>query len=457
EQRADGKDVELKLSLLDIRDSVVSVGFPYFGGNENPHFRSVAQSPVTFHPLPAKQLTLASGDSGLVVSVYDLILANYGLDRGLDDVNAAKDFAEVKAYTPAWAEQITGVPRQHIEQIAREFAETAHKTHGRSMIILGAGVNHWYHMDMNYRGMINMLVFCGCVGQSGGGWSHYVGQEKLRPQTGWLPLAFALDWSRPPRQMNSTSYFYNHASQWRYEKLTAQELLSPLADASKFSGSLIDFNVRAERMGWLPSAPQLNVNPLTIKQQAEATELSPAEFTVQSLKSGDIRFAAEQPDSGKNHPRNLFIWRSNLLGSSGKGHEYMLKYLLGTDSGIQGDELGASDEVKPEEVEWQTAAIEGKLDLLVTLDFRMSSTCLFSDIVLPTATWYEKDDMNTSDMHPFIHPLSAAVDPAWEAKSDWEIYKDIAKSFSQVCVGHLGKETDVVLVPLQHDSPGELS
>ena len=43
------------------------------------------------------------------------------------------------------------------------------------MIILGAGVNHWYHMDMNYRGMINMLVFCGCVGQSGGGWSHYVG------------------------------------------------------------------------------------------------------------------------------------------------------------------------------------------------------------------------------------------------------------------------------------------
>lgn len=54
----------------------------------------------------------------------------------------------------------------------------------------------------------------------------------------------------------------------------------------------------------------------------------------------------------------------------------MLKYLLGTDSGIQGEELGATDEVKPEEVEWQTAAIEGKLDLLVTLDFRMSSTCL---------------------------------------------------------------------------------
>ncbi|NMU24032.1 molybdopterin-dependent oxidoreductase, partial [Vibrio parahaemolyticus] len=91
--------------------------------------------------------------------------------------------------------------------------------------------------------------------------------------------------------------------------------------------------------------------------------------TVQALKSGAIRFACEQPDSGHNHPRNLFVWRSNLLGSSGKGHEYMLKYLLGTDSGIQGEALGSSEGIKPEEVEWQSAAIEGKLDLLVTLDF----------------------------------------------------------------------------------------
>jgi len=44
----------------------------------------------------------------------------------------------------------------------------------------------------------------------------YVGQEKLRPQTGWRPVAFALDWNRPPRQQNSTSFFYAHTDQWRY-------------------------------------------------------------------------------------------------------------------------------------------------------------------------------------------------------------------------------------------------
>lgn len=452
----DGQEFKMQLSLLDGCDEVVEVGFPYFGGLESEHFQNVELKDVLLHKLPVKRIQLADGSDALVTTVYDLILANYGIERGLGDENCAADYDDMKAYSPAWAEKVTGVSRQNIIRIAREFADTAEKTHGRSMVIVGAGINHWYHMDMTYRAIINMLVFCGCIGQSGGGWSHYVGQEKLRPQTGWLPLAFGLDWQRPPRHMNSTSFFYNHSSQWRYETVKTEELLSPLADKKAFSGSLIDMNVRAERMGWLPSAPQLNVNPITIAKQAESAGVSAVDYTVNQLKEGNIRFAAEQPDSPQNFPRNLFIWRSNLLGSAGKGHEYLLKYLLGTENGIQGLDLGQQGEVKPEEVEWADKAAEGKVDLVVTLDFRMSSTCLFSDVVLPTATWYEKDDMNTSDMHPFIHPLSAAVDPAWESKSDWEIYKGIAKAFSEVSVGHLGKETDVVTLPIQHDSAAEM-
>jgi nitrate reductase alpha subunit len=111
---------------------------------------------------------------------------------------------------------------------------------------------------------------------------------------------------------------------------------------------------------------------------------------------------------------------------------------------------------RPTEVVWRDEAPQGKLDLLVTIDFRMSTTCMYSDIVLPTATWYEKDDLNTSDMHPFIHPLTKAVDPAWESRSDWEIFKGIARKFSEIVPGHLGVEKDLVLVPLQHDSPAEL-
>jgi nitrate reductase alpha subunit len=49
------------------------------------------------------------------------------------------------------------------------------------------------------------------------------------------------------------------------------------------------------------------------------------------------------------------------------------------------------------------------------------------------------------------------VSPAWEAKSDWEIYKAIAAQFSRLCGGILGVEQDVVLQPVMHDSPGEIA
>ena len=454
---AQGAEVKCRLSLIDVSDEIASVAFPYFGGSKHEHFTHTDHDTIQRRNVPVKTITLADGSIAHVATVFDLMIANYGIDRGLGGGNVASSFDDDVPYTPAWQEKITGVSRQQVILVAREFARNADKTHGKSMIILGAGLNHWYHMDMNYRGIINMLMMCGCIGQSGGGWAHYVGQEKLRPQTGWLPLAFALDWHRPPRQMNSTSFFYSHTSQWRYESLSVKEILSPLADPKQWQGSLIDFNVRAERMGWLPSAPQLNTNPLGICKAAEKAGLSPSDYVVENLKSGKLKMACEDPDNPQNFPRNLFVWRSNLLGSSGKGHEYFLKYLLGANHGIQGVDLGAQGLTKPKEVKWHKEAAEGKLDLLVTLDFRMSTTCLYSDIVLPTATWYEKNDLNTSDMHPFIHPLSKAVDPAWESRSDWDIYKGIAKEFSKLSVGHLGVEKDLVTVPTLHDTPSELA
>ncbi|WPG40995.1 nitrate reductase subunit alpha [Variovorax sp. EBFNA2] len=455
-----GSDVKLTLSLLDgtgEAGQTARVGFSYFGGIENEHFPNNTQTDVLVRTVPVRPIALgAEGQTALVATVFDLQAANYGVARGLPGEMAAASYDDDAPYTPAWQEKITGVPRDQVITVAREFAANAEKTHGKSMVIIGAAMNHWYHSDMNYRGVINILMMCGCIGQSGGGWAHYVGQEKLRPQTGWTPLAFALDWIRPPRQMNSTSFFYAHTDQWRYEKLGMEEVLSPLADKAAFAGTMIDYNVRAERMGWLPSAPQLQTNPQQVARDAQAAGLDGAAYTARALKDGTLRMSCEDPDHPSNWPRNMFVWRSNILGSSGKGHEYFLKHLLGTTHGVQGKDLGP-DDAKPTEVVWHDKAPEGKLDLLVTLDFRMSTTCLYSDIVLPTATWYEKNDLNTSDMHPFIHPLSTAVDPAWQARSDWEIYKGFARTFSALCPGHLGVEKEVVLTPLMHDSPAELA
>jgi nitrate reductase alpha subunit len=461
-----GTEVKLKLTVMEgdeASSETAKVGFPYFGGIVSEHFPNNATGDaannVLVRTVPVQRISLGKeGDQrdALVATVFDLQVANYGVARGLPGEMAAKDFNDDTPYTPAWQERITGTPREQLITVARQFAENADKTHGKSMVIIGAAMNHWFHADMNYRGVINMLMMCGCIGQSGGGWAHYVGQEKLRPQTGWTALAFALDWIRPPRQMNGTSFFYAHTDQWRYETVGVDEILSPLADKAKFGGSMIDYNVRAERMGWLPSAPQLKTNPLQLVRDAAAANMEPKDYLIQGLKDGSQTMSCEDPDHPNNWPRNLFVWRSNILGSSGKGHEYFLKHLLGTKHGVQGKDLGA-EEGRPKEVVWHDKAPEGKLDLVVTLDFRMSTTCLYSDIVLPTATWYEKNDMNTSDMHPFIHPLSVAVDPAWQSRSDWDIYKGFAKKFSELCVGHLGVERDMVLTPIMHDTPAEMA
>ena len=457
EKDSAGRATRLRLSLKGIEDGIAEVSFPYFGGVVHERWTAAKFEDVLTRNVPVKTLQMADGSQWQVATVYDLLLAQYGIDRGFGGGNVAKSFDDNLPGTPAWQEKITGVPRAEVIQVAREFARTADKTRGRSMIIVGAGMNHWFHNDMNYRGLINMVAMCGCVGQTGGGWAHYVGQEKLRPQSGWTPLTFALDWSRPPRQMNGTSYYYFNSDQWRYEKVDVKELLSPLADPKKYSGSMADLNLRAVRMGWLPCAPQLDRNPLQIVRDAEKAGMAPADYTVAQLKQGTLDFAYADPDAPQNFPRNLFVWRSNLLGSSGKGHEYMLRHMLGTRNGLQGKDLGERGAPKPEEVKWHDEAPEGKLDLLVTLDFRMCTTALYSDVVLPTATWYEKNDLNTSDMHPFIHPLSKAVDPAWEARSDWDIFKGIARTVSAMAPGVLGVEKDLVLSPILHDTPGELA
>jgi nitrate reductase alpha subunit len=454
----DNREVKLQLSLIDGPEQATAVAFPYFGHEESEYWPHSEGEPVQFRQVPSRSLSLADGSTAQVATVFDLTMANYAIDRGLGGDNVASGYDDASVpNTPAWQEKITGVAPAKVIQVAREFADNANKTRGKSMIIVGAAMNHWYHMDMNYRSLINMLIMCGCVGQSGGGWAHYVGQEKLRPQTGWLPLAFGLDWSRPPRQMNSTSFFYNHSSQWRHEKVNVHDILSPLADKENYPQHMLDYNIKAERMGWLPSAPQLNRNPLQITRDARAAGMEPKDYVVDQLKKGDLRFACEAPDDPANFPRNMFIWRSNLLGSSGKGHEYMLKYLLGTKNGVLNDDNGQSGGILPQEADWVEQGATGKLDLVTTLDFRMSSTCLYSDIVLPTACWYEKDDLNTSDMHPFIHPLSQATDPAWEARSDWDIYKGIAREFAKLAEGELGVEEDIVTVPTLHDTPGELA
>jgi nitrate reductase alpha subunit len=91
------------------------------------------------------------------------------------------------------------------------------------------------------------------------------------------------------------------------------------------------------------------------------------------------------------------------------------------------------------------------------MDFRMTNTGLHSDLVLPAATWYEKHDISTTDMHPFVHAFSPAVEPPGDAHTDYDTFLALADKVSELAVTHLGTRTDVLAAPLQHDTPDELA
>ncbi len=392
----------------------------------------------------------------LVTTVFDLLLAQFGVRRdglpgrwpsGYDDAG--------EPYTPAWQETITGVPAPAVARIAREFAANAEESRGRSMIIMGAGTNHWFHSDTIYRAFLTLTTLTGCQGVNGGGWAHYVGQEKCRPVTGWSQLAFGSDWSRPPRQMIQTAYWYLHTDQFRYDHFSADTLAAAGADGRLGGKTTADLIALAARLGWMPSYPTFDRNPLDLTDEAAAAGTPVAEHVVAELKAGRLRFACEDPDSPDNFPRVLSVWRANLLGSSAKGNEYFLKHLLGTDSSLRAEE--APPHARPEDVVWHEQAPVGKLDLLLSLDFRMTSTTMFSDVVLPAATWYEKHDLSTTDMHPFIHSFNPAIAPPWQTRTDWAAFQTIAEAFSALAADHLGVRQDVVATPLLHDTPDELA
>ena len=112
-------------------------------------------------------------------------------------------------------------------------------------------------------------------------------------------------------------------------------------------------------------------------------------------------YPEEREDGSRPDPSTMFVWRGNYFNQA-KGN------------------------VAIEEELWP------KLDLVVDVNFRLDSTALYSDIVLPAASHYEKTDLNMTDMHTYVHPFTPAVEPLGEAKTDWQIFKELAQKIQEI-------------------------
>ncbi|TAJ93376.1 MAG: nitrate reductase subunit alpha [Gammaproteobacteria bacterium] len=444
ENSVDNKSYNPTLSLLAKNDGVLQTEFVEWGLDKK-----------ALRGVPVKNIATVNGTVP-VTTVYDLIMAQYGVGRGLAG-EYPKDYTDKDAaYTPAWQEIFTGVDSKTVLQFAREWANTANTTQGKCMIIIGAGINHWYHANLMYRAGAMALMLSGCVGRNGGGLNHYVGQEKLAPVDSWGTIAFGRDWVDAVRLQQAPLWHYINTCQYRYDGQYSRYNTVP--DNEMTRAHTADTIFKSVRNGWMPFYPQFKQNTLDISKQAikagAKTDDDIKKYVLDKLKSREIEYSIADPEAPENHPRVWYIWRGNAITGSMKGHEYCLKHYLGTHNNVIAKD--AEDHTK--EMKWHDVAPVGKMDLVVDLNFRMDSSALYSDIVLPAASWYEKADLNSTDLHSFIHPLSQAVAPVWESKTDWDIFRSIAKATSELAKTHFAEpQKDIVASPLSHDSADEIT
>ncbi len=300
---------------------------------------------------PAQSLDLGGLDPTLE-GMWNVTLADGS------DVQVTTVFSQLKEtlassdYSASGTARSCGLTERDFLEFARGF------TRKPAMIIHGAGTNHWYHNDLLNRAMILVVALTGNVGKNGGGFNHYVGQERIWPEHGFKTLAFPEGASKQ-RFQNMTLWTYCHSKQH---------------DPHPINGKPIEhYILDSVRNGWMPLWPKNDWANLTPEQMHDLPR----------------------------KPRALFVWRANYLNQA-KGNEAIIRSL------------------------WKD------LDLIVDINYRMDTTALYSDIVLPASTYYEKTDLNSTDCHSFMHPFSKVLDPLFESKTDWDVFAALARKIEEV-------------------------
>jgi DMSO reductase family type II enzyme molybdopterin subunit len=73
-----------------------------------------------------------------------------------------------------------------------------------------------------------------------------------------------------------------------------------------------------------------------------------------------------------------------------------------------------------------------KLEMIITWEFRMSSSAMFSDIILPAAGWHEKAGVKFSQSYvPYICVGEKAVEPLYESKNEFDIMALLAETIER--------------------------
>ena len=279
--------------------------------------------------------------------------------------------AQLQDYRPEQTRSITGVSAATVRNLARRIARARACSN-----ICQTNFSKYYHgMEME-RGVLLVFALTGHFGRRGAGYSavpqlSVSGASALTPASGKYSPKVAIALMTAPMAPKMV--------QMKLAGYSDEMLLYQMARLDYARGNLV-------------ATPLFHYQHGGLKElYGSASKWDPnvnrefAEYLDEAVKKG-WQFVPQKT------PRILFSTGGNMLRRV-RGYHKMLEHMV------------------------------PKLDLLVTLDWRMSNTARYSDYVLPAAGWYEKDDITwASGMAPFSHVTTAAVEPFADSKTDWEFH-----------------------------------
>ncbi|MFN8545711.1 MAG: molybdopterin-dependent oxidoreductase [Candidatus Binatia bacterium] len=290
--------------------------------------------------------------------------------------------ARLRAYTPEQTERITGTPPALARRLAREIGKAKAAT-----ILTQSNFSKFYHGLEMERAEILVLALCGHFGKKGSGFNAFpwltidapeaIGSAPAMP----LKLGMAALGVKAVPAMARAKW-----NGWTTEMFLYDEARK-LHGRGNFVSSVLFFYLHGglkelygHTRGWDPALKR-NIDAYVTEAIEKGWQIAPS-----------------------TAPKIVFEEGGNILRRV-RGYPQLVKHLL------------------------------PKLRLLVTIDWRLSTTALQSDYVLPAAGWYEKDDVTwATPISPFAHVTTKAVDPVGESKDEWEFHCLLAKKLQERAV-----------------------
>jgi DMSO reductase family type II enzyme molybdopterin subunit len=279
----------------------------------------------------------------------------------------------LEGYTPEMAADTTGVSASVVRRMARDLAAAP-----RAMIFASWGSCKHYHSDLFQRSMMLLMALTGNQGKSGGG---------VRVAAWWAVEGFSQMAAAEP-----------HIS-WRDKLRIFSKVIRGMTPRD-FEGLFTDFTKRSAVVPLMPFLYEHGGYRELWSRPDLADPAQPRPFDAYVQEAVERGWIPIHPPRGR-HPRVFTFTGSNPL-RRWPAPQYARKGL------------------------WP------KLDLVVAMTFRMTTSAMWADYVLPCAAYYEKHGIKYAQTYvPYLMVCEKAVEPLGEAKTEWETFGRLVERVAQ--------------------------